>query len=337
MSDEKKVRCFLSEAHDPWFNLATEDWIFRDMNPDQHVLFLWRNSDTVVIGRTQNPWAECDLQKMKRDGVALARRQSGGGAVFQDLGNTNFTFLSSKDKYDRRRNFSIIINALNKLGVDAQVSGRNDITVQGKKISGSAFKEKPDRAFHHGTLLVNVNMSKLGQYLTPSKKKLMSKGAKSVKARVANLQEFNPTISHEILKEAIIDEFFTAYGAERHVEALDNKVLKSIPEVQEYYNHLKSDAWRFGESPRFDHFLEERFDWGTMQVHLNAEKGVISDVKIFSDALHPEMIESLMTHIKGAAYKKDVISNRIDVVQEKLPHLKGHLQEFSEWMVREIG
>src|SRR3989344_1073175 len=112
------AKCYISETHDPFFNLATEDWIFRDMNPNQHILFLWRNSPTVVIGRNQNPWAECHLNKMEENKVNLVRRQSGGGAVFQDLGNTNFTFLSSRKNYDKNRNFQIIINALKKFGIN---------------------------------------------------------------------------------------------------------------------------------------------------------------------------------------------------------------------------
>src|SRR5690606_10463173 len=106
-----KLRILKSAVTNPWFNLATEDWIFNTLNPDSHTLFLWRNSETVVIGRSQNPWVECKIDKMEADDVFLARRQSGGGAVFHDLGNTNFTFLSPNDDYDQAANFTIIINA----------------------------------------------------------------------------------------------------------------------------------------------------------------------------------------------------------------------------------
>ena len=151
-----KLKVFLSDSTDPWFNLATEDWIFRDMDPSYQVLFLWRNAETVVIGRFQNPWTECDVEKMEADGIKLARRQSGGGAVFHDLGNTNFTFLSGADEYDKERNNRIITDALARFGITAEPSGRNDIIVEGRKVSGSAFKKKRDRAFHHGTMLINA-------------------------------------------------------------------------------------------------------------------------------------------------------------------------------------
>ncbi|MED6317513.1 MAG: lipoate--protein ligase [Pseudomonadota bacterium] len=195
-----KLRILKSAVTNPWFNLATEDWIFNTLNPDSHTLFLWRNSETVVIGRSQNPWVECKTDKMAADDVFLARRQSGGGAVFHDLGNTNFTFLSPKHAYDQTANFTIIINALKKLGIDATLSGRNDMQVGDRKISGSAFKHAADRSFHHGTLLVNANMQKLGDYLNPHPLKLKAKGIKSVRARVANLVAFNdPSIMRPCL------------------------------------------------------------------------------------------------------------------------------------------
>jgi len=122
-----KARCLISDSNDPYFNLATEDWIFHDLNPEQHILFLWRNEECVILGRNQNPWTECDVQKLKENNVNLVRRHSGGGTVYQDLGNSIFTFLSSKEKYDKKRNFSIIINALQKFDIKAEQIGRNDI------------------------------------------------------------------------------------------------------------------------------------------------------------------------------------------------------------------
>ena len=143
----------------------SSDWLFQDFDDFDHVLYLWRNDQTVVVGRSQNPWLECDLNAMRRDHIYLARRQSGGGAVFQDMGNTNFTLISKKDLYDKKANTQIILNALKQFKIVASASGRNDIVVQlddgARKISGSAYKEKMDRAFHHGTLLINTNPPKL--------------------------------------------------------------------------------------------------------------------------------------------------------------------------------
>lgn len=331
-----KAKCLISQSHDPWFNLATEDWIFKDLSAEEHILFLWRNEKTVVIGRNQNPWAECDLKKMEDNQVKLVRRQSGGGAVFQDLGNTNFTFLSSRSNYDRKRNFDIIINALGKFGIKAEQSGRNDILVNGVKVSGSAFKENPDRAFHHGTLLINVNLGELAQYLTPSQKKLLSKGTTSVRSRVANLTEFNKDISHNVLSEAIIDEFFKTHNAEKKIEILDNNSLQKIPEINNYYEELKSHAWILGETPQFTTNLSERFDWGMIDLHLNAEKGKISKVKIFSDALHTELVDILQSTLKGLELQKEVIQNNLNKLKDNHPELTQNIEDFSNWFCKEI-
>ena len=146
----------------PLFNLAVEECIFRQMDPNQRVLFLWRNANTVVIGRAQNPWKECNTRRMEEDGVTLARRSSGGGAVFHDLGNSCFTFMEGKPEYDKSISTAIVLDALKRLGVEAFASGRNDLLVATpdgeRKVSGSAYRETHDRGFHHGTLLLDADL-----------------------------------------------------------------------------------------------------------------------------------------------------------------------------------
>ncbi len=337
----KKIRVMVSETYDPWFNLATEDWIFQEMDPDTNILFLWRNSDTVVIGRFQNPWTECNTKKMEDDNIKLARRQSGGGAVYHDLGNTNFTFLNSKENYDKEVNNKIIINAVNSFNLASSASGRNDLIVdvagESRKFSGSAFKEKKDRSFHHGTLLIDADLSKLANYLNPDKKKLSSKGIKSVRSRVANLSNLNDEISHDLLCKRIINEFFKHYGSECEVEILDNELLKNEPKLNAYYEKLKDWKWRFGETPKFNHQLEERFDWGGVEVHIDSHKGVITDCKIYSDSLHPEMIETLTEKLVGESYTEDGVNNAVSKTIVDLPMIKDYLEEFGAWLSVKIS
>ena len=175
-----RLRLLLSDSHDPLFNLAVEECIFRQMDPGQRVLFLWRNANTVVIGRAQNPWKECNTRRMEEDGVTLARRSSGGGAVFHDLGNSCFTFMAGKPGYDKSVSTAIVLDALRRLGVEAFASGRNDLLVAtpdgDRKVSGSAYRETQDRGFHHGTLLLDADLGHLTNYLNPDPKKLAAKG-----------------------------------------------------------------------------------------------------------------------------------------------------------------
>ena len=331
-----KLRILKSAVTNPWFNLATEDWIFNTLNPDSHTLFLWRNSETVVIGRSQNPWVECKTDKMAADDVFLARRQSGGGAVFHDLGNTNFTFLSPKHAYDQTANFTIIINALKKLGIDATLSGRNDMQVGDRKISGSAFKHATDRSFHHGTLLVNANMQKLGDYLNPHPLKLKAKGIKSVRARVANLVEFNDAINHETLSDAIIEAFCEYYGETAPVEQLDEASLAKQPTLNAYYQQMADWDWRFGKTPEFTHHIETRFDWGMMDVHMDVKQAVITEVVIFSDTLNVELIDLLKETLIGVKYNKSEIRDKLDELAKVQPELAAQVSDFEGWLVGEM-
>ena len=332
-----KLRILKSAVTNPWFNLATEDWIFNTLNPDSHTLFLWRNSETVVIGRSQNPWVECKTDKMAADDVFLARRQSGGGAVFHDLGNTNFTFLSPKADYDQDANFTIIVNALKKLGIDATLSGRNDMQVGDRKISGSAFKHAADRSFHHGTLLVNANMQKLGDYLNPHPLKLKAKGIKSVRARVANLVEFNDAINHETLSDAIIEAFCEYYGETAPVEQLDEASLSQQPALNAYYQQMADWDWRFGKTPEFSHHIETRFDWGMMDVHMDVKQAVITEVVIFSDALNIELIDLLKETLTGVKYNKHEIQDALAELAKAQPELATQVSDFEGWLVGEMN
>ena len=331
-----KLRILKSAVTNPWFNLATEDWIFNTLNPDSHTLFLWRNSETVVIGRSQNPWVECKIDKMEADDVFLARRQSGGGAVFHDLGNTNFTFLSPKDDYDQAANFTIIINALKKLGIDADLSGRNDMQVGDKKISGSAFKHAADRSFHHGTLLVNANMQKLGDYLNPHPLKLKAKGIKSVRARVANLVEFNDDINHDTLSDAIIEAFCEYYGDTAPVEALDEASLTKQPSLHKYYQQMADWDWRFGKTPQFTHHIETRFDWGIIDLHLDVKQAVIREVVIFSDALNVDLIKLLKETLTDSRYNRSDVKTKLDELGTAQPELAAQVNDVSEWLTSEM-
>lgn len=338
-----KVKIFLAEQYDPYFNLATENWIFNDMDTKCHVLFLWRNDQTVVIGKHQNPWTECILSKMEQDGIKLARRQSGGGAVFHDLGNTNFTFMSPKDLYDKNSNNKIITNALAVFGIDAFPNGRNDIEVKlkeesgSRKISGSAFKVNKDRCFHHGTLLIKADLAKLGNYLNPSKKKLESKGIKSARARVTNLSDINAEINHDTLTREVIKEFCRYYGVQPEVETLNYDFLKSVPKVNNYYNELKDWDWLYGKTPKFNHQFDERFSWGGVEVHINSNKGLIEEVTIFSDCLYPTLIESFSKSLKSIQYNAKSVDEALSSLKNKFKDHHDEINQFTDWLILNIS
>jgi lipoate-protein ligase A len=330
------LQVFLSESFHPHLNIGTEEWIFDHLDPGQQVLFLWRNEPTVVIGRTQNPWSECNLARMKEDGVHLARRRSGGGAVFHDLGNTNFTFLSPKDAYKRENNLAVIFAALETLGVRAEASGRNDLLVNfadgPRKFSGSAYREKRDRAFHHGTLLLDCDLSRLGNYLTPNPKKMKAKGKESVRARVANLSEVVPGISHERIVPALVSAFEGFYGEKARLDSISRESLRQNPALASLHAELASWDWLYGKTQGFTHQMDEYLSLGLFEFQFSVEEGRIRDVRIHSDSLYPALILQLEEAFRAQPYQGDTVGAALAQAHRSFPEISAGLTELESWL-----
>ncbi|WP_421165003.1 lipoate--protein ligase A [Aeromonas dhakensis] len=335
-----RLRLLLSDSHDPLFNLAVEECIFRQMDPHQRVLFLWRNANTVVIGRAQNPWKECNTRRMEEDGVTLARRSSGGGAVFHDLGNSCFTFMAGKPEYDKSISTAIVLDALKRLGVEAFASGRNDLLVAtpdgDRKVSGSAYRETHDRGFHHGTLLLDADLGRLAHYLNPDPKKLAAKGISSVRSRVANLGELLPGIDHGQMSQALCEAFFSHYGERVRPEHISPERLPDLPGFAETFARQRSWEWNFGHAPAFTHQLDERFGWGGVELHFDVEKGVIGRAQIFSDSLEPAPLDALAARLPGVAYQVEAIDELLRQWRGEFPALQSELEAFSRWLLASL-
>lgn len=311
-----KTKIFVSNSLNPWFNLAMEDWLFSDLKEPGQVLFLWRNHDTVVIGQSQNPWVECQLERMKENGVKLARRQSGGGAVFHDMGNTNFTFISAKQDYNQSLNTEIIMSALSCFGLKPAFKGRNDLVLpvgdgEYRKISGSAFKETRDRAFHHGTVLIDADLAALSNYLQPNLKKLQAKGIKSVRSRVMNCVEAAPNMTHELLCSEIVREFSRQHSHDHSIEFLSEDDTLRFVGLEARVKKMSSDDWLYSQTLPFNQQIEERFDWGGIDVRLDVQGGSIVSAQVFSDCLSPEFISSLECCLSGINYSVSAIKQAL--------------------------
>lgn len=334
------LRLLISDSYDPWFNLAVEETIFRQMPATQRVLFLWRNADTVVIGRAQNPWKECNTGRMEQDNVRLARRSSGGGAVFHDLGNTCFTFMAGKPEYDKSISTAIVLKALSNLGFQASASGRNDLEVETaegtRKISGSAYRETTDRGFHHGTLLLNADLSRLANYLNPDPKKLQAKGITSVRGRVANLCDLKPGVTHEQISDAISEAFFDHFGERVEAEHISPEALPDLPGFAETFARQSSWEWNFGQAPAFSHLLDNRFSWGGVELHFDVEKGHITRTQVFTDSLNPAPLEALADRLKGCLYRSILLQQECETLIYTFPEQEKELRELSEWIARAV-
>lgn len=292
----------------PYSNLAVEEHLLFNCRKDECILYLWQNRHTIVIGRNQNAWRECLVSKLEEDEGHLVRRLSGGGAVYHDLGNLNFTFLVTKENYDLDKQLQVIVQAIDKFGVKAEKSGRNDILIDGKKFSGNAYYETGSQCYHHGTIMINVNISELSKYLTVSRQKLQSKGVESVKSRVANLREFNLEITVEKLKKKLFEAFEEVYGLKADIIKTEDLDRKDIEERTK-----KFESWKFifGKKIDFEYEISNRFDWGEILLQFKVDAGIIEETGVFSDSLKTDFILGLAPILKGIRYEKKEISSRI--------------------------
>lgn len=292
----EQVKIITTDIQNPWINLALEENLLINNTEYKAILFLWQNKDTVVIGRNQNPWTECNLMLMAEDNIRLARRITGGGAVFHDLGNLNFSFLLNRDIYDVKRQCGVIINGLKKLGLNATISGRNDMNIGDKKFSGNAFCFRGQNSLHHGTILIGADKERMSRYLTVAQDKIKSKGITSVKSRVINLSDIIPDISVEMVKDAVTKAFIEEYGKADEVLHLNSCSKSMWPDDSAFRDIIgrhSSWKWCYGESPDFDVSLKNRFSWGGVEIYFKLDDGIIKKAEVYSDALCEKLITEL--------------------------------------------
>ena len=316
-----RIAIYESEGFDPHRNLAIEQHLLETVLGGCCLLYLWQNERTVVIGRNQNAWAECRTTQLFGDGGRLARRLSGGGAVYHDRGNLNFTFLMREEDYDLSRQLSVIRRACALCGIETELSGRNDVLADGRKFSGNAFYHHEGRAYHHGTLLIDVDAEAMGRYLSPSKAKLEAKGVESVRSRVVNLKELNPAITVDMLKAAMKQAFREVYDL-----PLCSPPVLDEARIEELAAHYASDAWLFGQKLPFTLRCEQRFPWGGIELQLFVDRGVIQSAAVYTDDMDPETAPTLREALIGCPFSLTALKARI----EPLPHARDLIQMLTE-------
>lgn len=316
---------YLSNSPDGWQNLATDEWFLDHMAPDELILYLYINHNAVIIGKNQNPWKECNLSAMDEDGVQLVRRVTGGGAVFHDAGNLNFSFIGGSERYDQDKQFHMILRAIQSLGIPCEFSGRNDLLSDGRKFSGNAFCKRGGNSQHHGTLLVSADMTRLQNYLQVDPRKLQSKGVSSVRSRVCNLTEFRPDLSVPILVSALKQAYRKSYGD--YIEW--QPAGKEAEEIAGYYQKHSSWDWRVGQTPQFDIELDHRFDWGGIQLLLRLNDGRISSLDIYSDAMDAELPGVLQGLLEGTKFSSQELTEALRFSENP------QVQDIARWLAEE--
>ena len=311
-------------GYDPFENLAVEQALCETAGPGTCTLYLWQNQSTVVIGRNQNAWKECKIELLTAEGGRLARRLSGGGAVYHDLGNLNFTFVMPSAEYDQGKQFAVIQRACAMCGIETALSGRNDLLADGRKFSGNAFYHHNGHSYHHGTLLVSVDAERMSRYLRPSTEKLKAKGVDSVRSRIVNLAELSPDLTVEALSTALETAFAEIYGkAERLFLSDSHRRL-----IDQYAARNRSWEWNYGQRLPFDVAFCDRFPWGEISINVKLYDGTVQDVRVETDAMEHTLAERIERTLKGLPFTQTAIVNRL--TDTAIPHSADIASLFAE-------
>ncbi|USK51160.1 lipoate--protein ligase [Bacillus sp. CMF12] len=303
---------------DPRINLAIEEYALKNLDIEETYLLFYINEPSIIIGKNQNTVEEINTEYVENNGIHVVRRLSGGGAVYHDLGNLNFSFIT-KDDGESFHNFQKftepVVEALQKLGVNAELSGRNDLMAEGRKISGNAQFSTKGRMFSHGTLLFDSEIESVVSALKVKKDKIESKGIKSIRSRVANISEF-------LDKKITIQEFRTL---------LLKNIFGDLDEIPEYkltnddwekIHQLSKERyqnwdWNYGKSPKFDLQHSHRFPVGQIDIRLNVTKGKIEECKIYGDFFGVGDVSEIENKLTGIRYEKSEIENALEEVDIK--------------------
>ncbi|TFD97648.1 lipoate--protein ligase [Jeotgalibacillus sp. R-1-5s-1] len=310
---------------DPKINLAIEEYALKNLDIDQTYLLFYINEPSIIIGKNQNTIEEINTEYVEKNNIKVVRRLSGGGAVYHDLGNLNFSFIT-KDDGDSFHNFKKftepVVDALNQIGVPAELKGRNDLLVGERKISGNAQFSTKGRMFSHGTLMFDSEIDNVVSSLKVRKDKIESKGIKSIRSRVANISEFmDQKITIEEFKQLILRHIF---GSEEKIEeyVLTEEDWKNIHKLSE--ERYQNWEWNYGKSPKFNLQHSHRFPVGSVDVRLDVEKGTIQNAKIYGDFFGVGDVSEIEQKLTGIRYERDEIEKALEGVD--LKHYFGNVE-----------
>lgn len=310
------MRYLINKSTDPYFNLALDEYAMKQIDVEDDFFFLWQNAPSVIIGNNQNTAEEVNQAFIDENGVKVARRVSGGGAVYHDFGNLNFTFIINVDdpgEVNYKKYVQPIIDALKEMGIEAEASGRNDILVDGLKISGNAQRMANGKLMHHGTILYDVNIENMVKALNVAPDKIISKGVKSVRSRVTNIKEHLDNSSD-------INDFWQALQYYLSNQGQDEEIVLSDEAIaaieMEAINKFSTWDWIYGESPEFDLENVKRFDGGKLEIKMNVDSGHIQTMRFMGDYLGLKDVGVIEERLKNVRFNRsdvDVILSDYDL------------------------
>jgi len=313
---------------DPRINLALEEYMLENFGEKDTYLLFYVNEPSIIIGRNQNTVEEINTEYVDKKGIKVVRRLSGGGAVYHDLENLNFSFIT-KDDGDSFHNFAKftkpLVDVLNELGVPAKLEGRNDLVVEGRKISGNAMYSTKGRMFSHGTLMLDSEIEEVVKALNVNKAKIESKGIKSIRSRVANISEFlDEKISIETFKELILKYVFDVEDVKDVPQyELTNEDWENVHKISE--NRYQKWEWNFGKSPKFNVQQSHKFASGLLDVRLDVKKGIIENCIIYGDFFGLGDVSVLENKLTGVRHERKAIEEALKDID--VPYYLGKISE----------
>lgn len=320
MKGAKIMKYIEKSSNDPHYNLAFEEYILKYLDKDEDYILLWISKPSISIGKNQNTIEEINMDYVKKNNIHIVRRITGGGAVYHDLGTLNFSFIPKYDslaRIDFKKYNLPIIKSLQKLGIQCELSGRNDITINGKKFSGIAQSLWKGRILNHGTLLFDTKLDVLSKALNVKKDKIESKGIKSVKSRVTNIKPYlKKDIDIFTFREILLKNIFEMENKPIEKYELTEKEKRGIEKLVE--KKYGTWEWNFGRSPKFNFKNHKRFPAGGIDVHLNVVEGKIKACKIYGDFFGAKDIGELERMLLGVKYDIDEVDKVLkDISIEK--------------------
>lgn len=298
------------ESTNPFFNHALEEYVMTQM--EEEAFILWRNEPSILIGRNQNTLSEIHADFVKEKGISVVRRLSGGGTVFCDLGNINFTFITQKTEESNgfEKFASPVISALKALNIPAEFTGRNDIVIEGKKFSGNAQYHFQNKLLHHGTLLYSGNLAALAGALKSKPLKFKDKGVKSVASRVTNIADHMVHPMDVLMFKAYLRDFIMSENGIDAVYELTEKDLVAIEKIQK--ERFETYSWNYGKSPDYTFTHDARFPAGTFEFSAQVSGGMLENLKIHGDFFGEKSIDELCALLKGTAFEEDALHHRLE-------------------------
>ena len=314
-----------TQSLDPYENLALEEHLLELIDEHRIILMLWQSKHAIIIGKNQNPWRECSVSKLLASGGKLARRTTGGGTVYHDEGNLNFSFFTARGEFKEKRQYDVIIDTLREFGITAHIEGSNSLFVGDRKISGNAFYFRKNTALHHGTLLVETDLEALHTYLEPSQTGIATRAIASRPAKVVNLRELNSEINVERLAQCIVRSACAVFGEDPEYMKEDDFSTEALKEKYASWD------WIYGSTPKFELTFEGEENGHKLTMKLAVKRGaIIEEMSLEADGVHRSELKAVEETLRGSTFNATDMTERL-----RREEFRGGLfGEVADWVAR---